>query len=111
MYRRQLVEHTGTHLVAPNYLSTDGQTADEIPIEMLVVPLAICNISAKAADDPDAQVTPDDIAAWITANGAIPDGACVANLGDLPAVGATLVVGAPKIKGATGGPSRVMALV
>jgi kynurenine formamidase len=35
----------------------------------------------------------------------------VANLGDLPEVGSTLVVGGPKIKGATGGPSRLMALV
>lgn len=36
---------------------------------------------------------------------------CVAGLASLPARGATLVVGAPKIKGATGGPSRVMALI
>ena len=35
----------------------------------------------------------------------------VANLGSLPAQGATIVVGAPKILGATGGPSRVLALV
>jgi kynurenine formamidase len=35
----------------------------------------------------------------------------VANLGKLPAKGATMVVGAPKIQGATGGPSRVLALV
>jgi kynurenine formamidase len=34
----------------------------------------------------------------------------VANLGLAPPVGATVVVGAPKIKGATGGPSRVFAL-
>ena len=36
---------------------------------------------------------------------------CVANLGEVPATGATLVLGGPKIKGATGGPSRVIALV
>jgi len=36
---------------------------------------------------------------------------CVANLNEVPARGATLVVGAPKIKGATGGPSRLFALV
>jgi kynurenine formamidase len=35
----------------------------------------------------------------------------VANLGLAPPVGATIVVGAPKIKGATGGPTRVLALV
>jgi kynurenine formamidase len=35
----------------------------------------------------------------------------LANLAELPATGATLVVGGPKLKGATGGPSRVFALV
>jgi kynurenine formamidase len=36
---------------------------------------------------------------------------CVANLGQLPAKGAHVIVGGPKIAGASGGPSRVMALV
>ncbi len=36
---------------------------------------------------------------------------CVANLGDVPPVGAIVVVGAAKIEGATGGPCRVIALV
>jgi len=36
---------------------------------------------------------------------------CMANLDEVPLRGATLVVGAPKIKGATGGPSRLFALV
>ncbi|WP_254446447.1 cyclase family protein [Ruegeria sp. HKCCD8929] len=35
----------------------------------------------------------------------------LANLVALPPVGATLIAGAPKIEGATGGPGRVMALV
>jgi kynurenine formamidase len=35
----------------------------------------------------------------------------VANLAMLPPVGATIVVGGPKIAGATGGPARVLALV
>lgn len=35
----------------------------------------------------------------------------IANLEKVPASGATLVVGAPKVKGATGGPARVLALV
>ena len=36
---------------------------------------------------------------------------CLANLGSLPAKGAVLVLGGPKVKGGTGGPSRVLALV
>ena len=35
----------------------------------------------------------------------------VAGLGNVPPRGATLVVGAPKVKGASGGPARVIALV
>ena len=35
----------------------------------------------------------------------------VANLDKVPAKGATLVVGMPKVKGATGGPARLLALV
>lgn len=35
----------------------------------------------------------------------------LANLGLLPATGATIVVGSPKIAGCTGGPSRVLALL
>ena len=36
---------------------------------------------------------------------------CAANLGQLPPTGATIIVGGPKVAGATGGPSRVFALV
>lgn len=36
---------------------------------------------------------------------------CVANLADLPAIGATMVAGAPKFANATGGPGRVLALL
>jgi kynurenine formamidase len=35
----------------------------------------------------------------------------VANLDQVPPIGATLVVGAPKVIGATGGPARIFALV
>jgi len=36
---------------------------------------------------------------------------CIANLAELPPQGATIIVGGPKIAGASGGPSRVFALV
>ena len=182
-------EHTGTHVDAPLHFSADGQSVDEIPVSSLVCPLAVIDIRAKAADDDEAMVTPDDLAAWISANGQIPEGACVAmlsgwedrvsgdgfrnvdgegtmrfpgfhveaaqmlleetsaagiavdtlsldvgssatfdvhyawlptnrwgienvaGLASLPAAGATLIVGAPKHRGGSGGPARVMALV
>lgn len=71
-------EHTGTHMDAPLHFSADGNSVAELPVENLVVPLAVIDIRAKAAEDPDAQVTPDDLSAWISANGPLPDGCCVA---------------------------------
>lgn len=182
-------EHTGTHIDAPLHFSADGQSVAEIPVQNLVVPLCIIDIASRAETDPDSQVTPEDIKAWIASNGDIPDKACVAmhsgwgqyvsdkkfrnadaegvqhypgfhvdaiqflleetgaiglavdtlsldhgmspdfathyawlptnrwgieniaNLDKLPGKGATLVVGAPKHRGGTGGPCRVFAMV
>lgn len=181
-------EHTGTHVDAPLHFSADGNSVDEIPVDKLVAPLCVIDIAARAAESADAQVTPDDIKAWIAANGEIPANACVAmhsgwggktgsadfrnfdgkamhfpgfhleaakmlmeetaamsiavdtlsldfgmspdfathyawlpsgrfgieclaNLDKVPAVGATLIVGAPKHKGGSGGPARIFAMV
>ncbi|MCC1494842.1 cyclase family protein [Cognatishimia sp. F0-27] len=182
-------EHTATHLDAPLHFSADGASVDEIPIGDLVVPLCVIDIAARAAEDRDAQVTPDDLRAWISTHGDIPDRACVAmhsgwadktasddyagrdeagglhfpgfhveaaqmlleetsaasiavdtlsldhgpsadfathyawlpagrygienlaGLKDVPAAGATLVVGAPNHVGGTGGPARIFAMV
>ena len=181
-------EHVGTHMDAPNHFS-EGSSVEKIPAEDLVLPLAVIDIKAKAARDPLAQVTLEDVKAWENKNGRIPERACLAmnsgwahhvntpkfkspnadgahqqpafhidaikfimeernvvsiavdtfsfdnlhspeydvhyawlgderwgievvnNLDDVPAVGATIVVGQPKIEGGTGGPNRVMALV
>lgn len=182
-------EHTGTHIDAPLHFSADGKSVAELAVEDLVAPLVVIDIRTKAADNPDAQVTPDDIKAWTSANGELPEGAVVAmlsgwgayvgsdkfrnvgtdgktlhfpgfhveaakqlletstkaiavdtlsldfgsspdfivhntwlpagrygiegvaNLEKLPAKGATIIVGAPKVRGGTGGPARVFALV
>ena len=189
LYSLTIDEHSGTHLDAPLHFSADGQSVAEIPVDKLVTPLCIIDIKERAADNPDAQVTPDDLKTWISANGDIPAGACVAmnsgwsahassdmfrnadadgvmhfpgfhieavqmlmeeadvtglavdsllldhgiskdfavhyawlpsgrwgleciaNLDALPPSGATLIIGAPKNRGGTGGPSRVMAMV
>lgn len=78
LFNLQINEHTGTHIDAPLHFSADGQSVDEIPVTSLVCPLVVIDIAARAADDADTQVTPDDLSAWISANGPIPDGACVA---------------------------------
>jgi len=71
-------EHTGTHLDAPLHFSADGQAVNEIPVENLVVPLCVIDIAEKAEGNADAQVTPDDIKAYVSKHGDIPDKACIA---------------------------------
>ena len=188
LFELRVNEHTGTHIDAPLHFSENGQSVAEVPLDNLIVPLCVIDIKARAAENDDAQVTPDDIKAWTDANGPIPDKACVAmnsgwdrhvnsekfrnvgadekmhfpgfhveaakmltetgavgmavdtlsldfgqsgdfathyawlpanrwgienlaNLDNVPAKGATLVVGAPKHRGGSGGPSRVFAMV
>lgn len=182
-------EHAGTHIDAPLHFSADGRSVAEIPLEDLTTPLAIIDIRARAANDPDTVLTPDDIRAWIRANGPLPHRGCVAmlsgweahlgtpvyrnadeegrlhfpgvhaetammlrdetaiigiavdtlsldrgvsdgyeahhawlpydrwalenvaSLDRLPASGAVMIVGAPKWRGGTGGPTRVFAVI
>lgn len=188
LFELTINEHTGTHIDAPLHFSADGASVDEIEVSALVAPLCIIDIAARAAEDADAQVTPDDITAWIASNGDIPENACVAmhsgwggktggegfrntdgdgvmhfpgfhveaakmlieetgarsigvdtlsldfgpspdfathyawlptgrfgieclaNLDRLPASGATIVTGAPKHRGGSGGPARIFAM-
>jgi kynurenine formamidase len=188
LFNLTINEHTGTHIDAPLHFSADGTSVDEIPVSDLVAPLCVVDIAARAAEDADAQVTPDDLQGWIDANGDIPDGACVAmhsgwaakvgsdafrgfdgtaqhypgfhveavqmlmemtgarsiavdtlsldhgisadfathyawlpsgrfgieniaGLDMVPAAGATLIIGAPKHAGGSGGPARIFAMV
>ena len=182
-------EHTGTHMDGPVHFVANGATADKIPADRLIAPLAVISIEARAAKDADTLLTVDDVLAWEKAHGRLPRGAFVAmhsgwdarvgnadrflnkdtkgtmhapgfseeaakflvqqrdivgagvdtlsldkaeaqkfvahlallgggkyavelmaNLGRVPPAGATVIVGAPKHEGASGGPARVFAV-
>jgi kynurenine formamidase len=186
----KIIEHAGTHLDAPIHFSENGATVEKIAADSLVVPLAVIDVAAKAAQNSDYQVSQADLAAWEKKHGKLPQGCCVAmhsgwgrhvgdaakftgkdgagafhfpgfhpdavawllkerrvaglavdtlsldygaskdfkahtqwlpagrwgienaaNLDKVPAAGATLVVGVAKVKDATGGPVRLLALV
>ena len=190
LYWWRIVEHAGTHLDAPIHFSSAGATAEKLDVTTLVAPLAVVDVAAKAAQNPDYLVSRQDLAEFEQRHGRLADGCCVAmnsgwaqhvgnaakytgkdaaglfhfpgfaaeaaewlmqerrvnglavdtlsldhgpskdfrthtlwlgsgrwglenvaNLGQAPATGATLVVGLPKVKDATGGPTRLMALV
>jgi len=187
LWKLTIYEHSGTHIDAPLHFSADGTSVADLAPERLVCPICVLDLTAKAAEDANCMVEPEDIEAWVSANGDIPAGACVAmhtgwaakvatpefrntpdgnfafpgfskaatdmlagldvacigvdslsldpgnsadfavhfswlpggrfgieclaNLDQLPAKGATVFIGAPKHKGGTGGPARVMAVV
>lgn len=190
LYQLTIDEHSGTHIDAPLHFSKDGKSVDEIEPADLVAPLVNIDMRQKAALNADAQLTPDDIKAWIAKHGPLPENCCVAmnsgwsakagneadfagrddeqvmhfpgfhieatqmlleqsstvaiavdtlsldhgpsqdfathyawlpagrygienlaNLSALPESGAVIIVGAPKTKGGTGGPARILAAV
>lgn len=78
LFKLTIFEHTGTHIDTPLHFSADGTSVDELAVENLIAPLCIVDITAKAKDDANAMVEAADIEAWISQNGDIPAGACVA---------------------------------
>lgn len=70
-------EHGGTHLDAPIHFAEGKRTIDQIPVEQLMAPAVVIDISAKAAADADYRLTPDDVRAWEAKHGAVPQGAIV----------------------------------
>ena len=71
-------EHTGTHMDAPVHFVASGDTADRLSIDRFFAPLAVVSIEARAAKDPDATLTVDDLLAWEKRHGRLPRGAFVA---------------------------------
>jgi kynurenine formamidase len=70
-------EHGGTHCDAPRHYNAEGITLDEVPLKHCVGPAAVIDFSTRAAIDPDAMMGVDDITAYETSYGRIPDGAIV----------------------------------
>jgi len=70
-------EHGGTHTDAPIHFNERGITLDQVPLVDCIGPAAVIDFSARAANNPDATPTVDDIKAYEAANDPIPDGAIV----------------------------------
>jgi kynurenine formamidase len=71
-------EHSGTHMDAPGHFVEGGRLAPQITPQELLVPVVVIDISARAASNPDAMVTVDDLRSFERGHGRIPDGALVA---------------------------------
>jgi kynurenine formamidase len=71
-------EHTATHMDVPGHFIEGGRTSELITLEELIRPIVVVDISERAASDPDAEVTKDDLRRWERRHGRIPKGALVA---------------------------------
>ncbi|HXM11932.1 MAG TPA: cyclase family protein [Terriglobales bacterium] len=65
-----------THIIAPDSLIPGTWTAGQIPPERLIAPLVVMDLSV--APESSQQISLDDIAAWESHHGMIPQGAVVA---------------------------------
>ncbi len=67
-------EHGGTHVDAPIHFAEGKPTVDEIPLERLIAPGVVVNVSRKARKNPDYLISRGDLLRWEGAHGRIPDG-------------------------------------
>lgn len=71
-------EHSGTHMDAPGHFVQGGRLTPELRPRELMLPIVVIDISKRAANDPDAVVTVDDLRAFERRHGRIPRNALVA---------------------------------
>ena len=70
-------EHGGTHLDAPFHFSESGRTTDQIPLEQLIAPAVVIDVTARAAADANYRLTREDVLRFETSNGPISSGTIV----------------------------------
>jgi kynurenine formamidase len=75
--RFEAAEHGGTHIDAPIHFARRGRSVDEIPLEQLLGPAVVVDVSAKAMANRDYEVGVNDLTEWEAKNGEIPEGAIV----------------------------------
>ena len=71
-YNYSAAEHGGTHLDSPVHFAEGKRTVEKFELSDLIGDGVVIDVSAKAADR-DYEITVDDIRAWETANGKIPE--------------------------------------
>lgn len=70
-------EHGGTHLDAPIHFAEHGQTTDRIPLDRLIGPAAVIDITARAGRDADYRLTREDVLAFERAHGTVQPGTII----------------------------------
>jgi len=70
-------EHGGTHIDAPAHFAKDGKTVDAIPLEQLIGPAVLVDVSRKCLADRDYRIAIDDFRDWEKIHQQIPEHAIV----------------------------------
>jgi kynurenine formamidase len=70
-------EHGGTHLDAPVHFAEQGHTADQVPLDRLMGPAVVIDVTARAAADRDYRLTDEDVLAFEKEHGQIGPGTIV----------------------------------
>ncbi|MDJ0928578.1 MAG: cyclase family protein [Gammaproteobacteria bacterium] len=70
-------EHGGTHLDAPRHFAALGAVTDALPLEKLIAPGVVIDVSEQAATEPDYLLNVADIEAFESAHGRIAPGTIV----------------------------------
>lgn len=77
-HRYSIVGQWGTHVDPPSHFIRGGRTLDRIPVQEMILPLVLLDISHRVADDPDSTPTRQDVYDWERRNGPLPAGSFVA---------------------------------
>jgi kynurenine formamidase len=70
-------EHGGTHLDAPLHFAEGHPSIGDVPLDRLMGPAVVIDVSKQAASDSVYRLKADDIGAFERAHGKIPEGAIV----------------------------------
>jgi kynurenine formamidase len=70
-------EHGGTHLDAPIHFGEGKEAADAIPLERLVAPAVVIDVSASSDADPSYRLSVEDVMAFEREHGRIAPGTIV----------------------------------
>jgi kynurenine formamidase len=73
-YRYRAAEHGGTHLDAPVHFAKGRLSVDQIPLEQLVGPGVLIDVTKECAANADYLINVSDIERWEKRNGKIPAG-------------------------------------
>ncbi|HSL24115.1 MAG TPA: cyclase family protein [Vicinamibacterales bacterium] len=70
-------EHGGTHLDAPRHFYESGRTTEQIPLDQLIAPAVVIDVTTRAAADRDYRLTREDVLQFEKAHGPIAKGTIV----------------------------------